>query len=83
MKALGLEVSDKIFENCILKPNFDPYLCNQSEPFEQGDHPGTIHVEFGQIPISCSREEVVRSFPYIIQCKIVTPRPRSVLTPGA
>jgi len=31
-----------------------------------GDHPGTIPVEFGQIPISGSREEVVCSFPYII-----------------
>jgi len=32
MKALGLVVSDKIFENLF----FDPmtYLCNQSEPFE-------------------------------------------------
>jgi len=38
------------------------------------DHPGTIPVEFGQIPISGSREEVVCSFPYIIQCKILTPR---------
>jgi len=39
-----------------------------------GDHPGIIPVEFGQIPISGSREEVIWSFPYIIQCKIVTPR---------
>jgi len=38
-----------------------------------GDHPGTIPVEFGKIPISGSREEVVCSFPNIIQCKIVTP----------
>jgi len=38
-----------------------------------GDHLGTIPVEFGQIPISSSREEVVWSSPYIIQCKIVTP----------
>ena len=37
------------------------------------DHPGTIPVEFGQITISGSREDVVLSFPYIIQCKIVTP----------
>jgi len=28
---------------------------------------------FGQISISGSREEIVWSFPYIIQCKIVTP----------
>ena len=27
-----------------------------------GDHPGTIPVEFGKIPISGSREEVVWSF---------------------
>jgi len=38
-----------------------------------GDHPGIIPAVFGQIPISGSREEVVWSFPYIIQCKIVTP----------
>jgi len=38
-----------------------------------GDHPGTIPVQFGQIPISGSREEVVWTFPYIIQCKILTP----------
>jgi len=49
---------------------------------EVEDHPGTIPVEFGQIPISGSREEVVWSFPYIIQCKIVTPGARSILTPG-
>jgi len=47
-----------------------------------GDHPGTIPVEFGQIPISGSREEAVRSFPYIIQCKIVTPGVGSILTQG-
>jgi len=35
-----------------------------------GDHPGIIPAEFGQIPISGSREEVVWTFPYIIQCKI-------------
>jgi len=28
------------------------------------DHPGTIPVEFDQIPISGSREEVVWTFPY-------------------
>jgi len=38
------------------------------------DHPGTIPVEFGQIPIGGSRAEVVLSFPYINQFKIVTPR---------
>jgi len=35
------------------------------------NHPGIIPVNFGQIPISGSREDVVWSFPYIIQCKIV------------
>ena len=38
-----------------------------------GDHLGIIPVKFGQIPISGSREDVVWSFPYTIQCKIVTP----------
>ena len=47
------------------------------------DHLGIIPVKFGQIPISSSREDVVWSFPYIIQCKIVTPRAGSILTPGA
>jgi len=66
MKALGLVVSDKKifeklqFENLL----FDPvtYLCNQSEPFEifwWGDHQGTIPIEFCQITISGSREDVV------------------------
>ena len=47
------------------------------------DHPGTIPVEFGQIPISGLREEVVCSFPYVNQCKIVTPGAGSVLTPNS
>ena len=38
-----------------------------------GDHPGTIPVEFGQITISGSIEDVVETFPYKIQCKIATP----------
>jgi len=38
------------------------------------DHPGTIPVEFGQIPISGSREEVIWSFPYIIQCTNCDPQ---------
>jgi len=46
------------------------------------DYPGTIPVEFGKIPISGSRKEVVCSFPYIIQCKIVIPGAGSILTPG-
>jgi len=37
------------------------------------DHQGTIPVKFGQIPISNSREDIVWTFPYIIQCKYVTP----------
>ena len=48
-----------------------------------GDYPGTIDVEFGKIPISGSREEVIWTFPYIIQCKIVTPGAGSILTQGA
>ena len=36
-------------------------------------YPGTIPFEFGKIPTSGSREEVVCSFPYVIRCKIVTP----------
>jgi len=47
------------------------------------DHPGTIPDEFSRIPIGGLREEVVCSFPYIIQCKIVTPGAGSILTPGA
>jgi len=46
-----------------------------------GDHPGIIPAEFGQIPISGSREEVVWSFLYIIQCKSVTPRAKFNLNP--
>ena len=38
-----------------------------------GDHLGIIPAEFGQIPIGGSREEVVWTFSYIIQCKTVTP----------
>jgi len=49
----------------------------------EGDHPGTIPVEFGQITISGSREDVVWTFSYIILCKIVTPGVGSILTPGA
>jgi len=48
-----------------------------------GDHPGTITVEFGQITINGLREDVISTFPYIIQCKIVTPGAGSILTPGA
>jgi len=48
-----------------------------------GDHPGIIPVKFGQIPISGSREDVIWSFTYVIQCKIVTPGAGSILTQGA
>ena len=46
------------------------------------DHPVTIPVVFGQIPIGGSREDVVWSFPYITQCKIVTHGAGSILTQG-
>jgi len=36
-----------------------------------GDPQGIISVEFGQIPISGLREDVVWSFPYICECNIV------------
>ena len=89
MKALGFVVSDKkIFENCILKTYFWPHDLHM-QPIKTiwtiliGDHQGTIPVEFGQITISSSREDVIWTFPNIIQCKIVTPGAGSILTPGA
>jgi len=48
-----------------------------------GDHPGTIPVEFSRITINGSREDVVWTFSYIIQLKILTPGAGSILTPGA
>jgi len=89
MKALGLGVSDKkIFERFILKPFYWPrdLLMQPTGTVWTnliGDHPGIIPVKFGQIPISGSRDDVVWSFPYVIQCKIATPGARSILTPGA
>jgi len=89
MKALGLVVSDKkIFESLILKPIYWPrdLLMQPTEMVWTtliGDHPGIIPVKFGQIPISGSREDFIWSFPYIIQCKSVTPGAGSILTPGA
>jgi len=47
------------------------------------DHPGIISVELGKITISSSREDVIWTFPYIIQCKIVTPGAGSILILGA
>jgi len=47
------------------------------------EQPGTIPVEFGRINLSGSREDVVWTFAYIIQCKIVTPEAGSILNPGA
>jgi len=89
MKALGLVVSDKkIYESFILKTFFLPYdLLTQPTgtvwTILIGDHQGIIPIKFGQNPISGSREDVIWSFPYIIQCKIVTPGAGSFLTPGA
>jgi len=80
MKALDLVVSDKkIFESLTLKPIYWPRdLLMQPNGTVWttliGDHPGIIPIKFGQIPMSGSREDVDWSFPYIIQCKIVTPR---------
>jgi len=48
-----------------------------------GDHPGPFPAEFGQITISGSWEDVIWTFPYTIQCKIVTPGAGSILTQGA
>jgi len=65
MKALGLVVLDKkIFESCILKTYFWPHDLLM-QPIRTiwtifvGDHPETIPIQFGQIPISGSREDVV------------------------
>jgi len=74
MKSLGIVVSDKkMFEHCILKTYF--LTCDlHMQPLKTiwtilvGDHLGTIPVEFGQITISGSREDVVWTFSYIIQC---------------
>ena len=88
MKALGLVVSDKkIFYNCILKTYFltlwPTYATNQNHLKKFGRGPPRDNAEFGQVPISDSREEVVWTFPYIIQCKTVTPGAVLILTPGA
>jgi len=58
MQALGLIVSDKnIFENSILKTYFW-FHDILMQPIRTiwtilaDDYPGTIHVEFGQIPLA-------------------------------
>jgi len=86
MKGLDLVVLDKkIFENCILKTFLTPWPILQ--PIGNvwtilvGYHKGLISIEFGQIPFSGSGE-AVWSFPYIIQCQIVTPGAGSILTTG-
>jgi len=65
MKALGLEVSDKIFsklhfENLLVDPV--AYLCNQLERFSTTsvkEHLVIIPVKFGQNPMSGFRGEDV------------------------
>jgi len=59
--SFRLEIWKLHFENLF----FDPvtYFCNQSELFQQ----------FWKGTISGSKEEVVCSFPYIMQCRSVTP----------
>ena len=49
------------------------YATNQNHlnNFGRGSPAGTISVEFGQVTISGSREDVVWTFPFIIQWKIV------------
>jgi len=61
MNALDRVVSDKkIFENCILKTYFWPHDLLM-QPIRTvwtilvGNNPDTIPIEFGQIPINCSR----------------------------
>jgi len=88
MKALGLVASEKIFENSLLKTYFWArdllmQLIRTIWTIVVGDHLVTIPVVFGQISISGLREDVIWTFPNIIQCKIVTPGAGSILTPGA
>jgi len=71
----------KMFLNYILK-TFISYVTSQNDFNNLGNHLRIIYVEFGQIPITGLGEEVVRSFPYKIQCKIVTPRAGSILRRG-
>jgi len=64
MKALGLLVSDKKIENCILKTYFWPYdIIMQPNGMVWTtlveEHPRIIPVKFGQYPKSGFRGEVV------------------------
>jgi len=70
------------FENLIFDPlTFLMQLIRTIWTILVGDHQGIIPVEFSQIPISGSRKEVVWSFPYTIQFKIVTPRAKVNFNP--
>jgi len=64
------------FENLFFDLLMQPIRTIWTILVHVGEHIGTIPVEFGRIPISSSREEVICSFPYINQCKIVTPQGR-------
>jgi len=78
MKALGLVISNKtIFESFILKT----YLLTLWPTYATNKN-GLNNFDKGQIPISGSREGVVWSFPYIIQCKIMTPGRRQFWPQG-
>jgi len=76
---------EDFFKIAFWKPIFDP-IDLLMQPIRTiwsilvGGHPGTIPVEFGQIPFAV--QEVVLSFPYIIQCKTVTPGAGTILTSG-
>jgi len=63
MKALGLLVSVKIFENYMKSILWPRDLLMQTIrtiwTILVGDHTGTIPVQFDQIPISGSREDVI------------------------
>jgi len=62
-----------LFENLFLTP-WPTYATNQNHLNNFGRGPPNDHSSvFGQIPISGSREDVVWTFPYKIQGKIVTP----------
>jgi len=78
MKALVLVVSDqKILKIAFWKPIIWPHdllmqLISTIWSISVGDNPRNICVEFGQISISESKENIVWTFPFKIQCKIET-----------